>query len=122
LQLVVFMISIVLALLWLGLQYQPADGPAELESFATCVEGADRETKLSEQQALSLCAGASSDGPLDCFLAADRALNLSDKQSMDLCRYADSTQPVECFTAADDDTFLSDQQILESCAPAPPAA
>ena len=105
--------------IWVGLPLQPAAIDQYPGSYATCVERAEDATTLSSSQTLSLCNGATSDAPLDCFLAAQTELPLSDQQSMDLCRFARSMGPVDCFADGDRRTTLSDQQLLAMCSPAP---
>lgn len=80
-----------------------------------CYERAERETTLTDEQALFLCRGARSLGPLECYQEADDETSLTDREAIRLCRCAQDETPVRCYERADEETLLTDPQIVEQC-------
>ena len=65
-----------------------------------CIEFADQNTMLDELERGSLCRGAASIAPVDCYRAAADGPALEDADAIELCRCARSTEPVLCFHEA----------------------
>ena len=95
---------------------QPAPaGPTRTD--LPCYERAERETTLTDEQALFLCRGARSLGPFECYEEADDETTLADREAIRLCRCAQDVTPVRCYERADRETLLTDAQIVEQCRP-----
>jgi hypothetical protein len=61
-------------------------GPPPPEaSSADCLNAATRYTTLTLQSATELCAGASSAGPVDCFVAGRDLHTIADSSLVQLC-------------------------------------
>jgi hypothetical protein len=92
-----------------------------------CFEIADREN-LASTSAVTLCGGATSAAPGQCFAdASDRGI-LTEQQMVMLCQAATSNQPIECFDRLTVAGTLTNDQMIGYCAtrcpvgPAPPEA
>ena len=59
--------------------------PATYGGDPACIELALDRTGLAEGQAITLCAGATSAAPAECFLAGDAQDGLADSQLVQLC-------------------------------------
>ena len=94
---------------------EPPTGPQRTD--LPCYERAERETTLTDEQALFLCRGARSLGPFLCYEEADDETTLTDAEAIRLCRCAQDVTPVRCYERADEETLLTDEQIVEQCRP-----
>jgi hypothetical protein len=65
-----------------------------------CIEYADQKTMLDQLEQESLCRGAVSTAPVDCYRSAADGPALDDADAIELCRCANSTEPVLCFREA----------------------
>ena len=72
------------------------DAPVEV----TCLERAEGQAALQEQERERLCLGASGLAPIECFRDAVDQAALDKPEAIDLCRCATSVEPVRCFRAA----------------------
>ncbi len=86
-------------------------------SAVACYERALDTTTLNTNDAVTLCTGARTDGPLDCFLAGDESTLLSQQDLVLLCRCAENAGPVRCYELAQRNATLTQQQIVTLCAP-----
>ncbi len=83
----------------------------------SCYERALEETTLNTNDAVTLCTGARSDGPLACYLDAEESTLLSQENIVVLCRCAEDVTPVRCYDRASRNATLTNQQIVALCAP-----
>ena len=96
---------------------QAQEPPAQRRTDIPCFEKADEDTPLTREQALFLCRGARSLGPVECWNDGDDETTLSDLELIRLCRCARNETPVQCYTRADRETLLTDAQIIDMCRP-----
>jgi hypothetical protein len=80
-----------------------------------CIDRAERETMLTQEDIDTLCFGASSDGPSVCYEAASETLTLSNVEGIRLCRCASSSTPVTCFEGVRDRTDVFIDQAIVMC-------
>jgi hypothetical protein len=80
-----------------------------------CIERAERETLLAEEDIQALCFGASSPGPSACYEAALDRLTLSNVEGIRLCRCAGGPGPVDCFEGVRDQTDVFIDQAIVMC-------
>lgn len=119
-----FVASLIVGAGWemMGEGGQDAEVQAQEPAPATrtdipCFEKADNDTPLTREQALFLCRGARSLGPVECWNEGDDETTLSDLELIRLCRCARNETPVQCYTRADRETLLTDAQIIDMCRP-----
>lgn len=86
-------------------------------SAVACYEAALEETTLNTVDAVTLCTGATSSGPLACYLDGEESTLLSQENLVVLCRCAEDTGPVRCYERAQRNATLTNQQIVTLCAP-----
>ncbi len=65
-----------------------------------CLERAEKQTLLAEEQRERLCLGTRGLEPIACFRQALDEASLDAPEAIDLCRCSTSTQPVRCFREA----------------------
>jgi hypothetical protein len=66
----------------------PLGPPPPQASHPACLQGASRQTDLSNDSATQLCGGASSAGPVQCFVEGERTTQLAESQLVQLCAEA----------------------------------
>ena len=84
-------------------------------SIVACIDRAERETLLTEEEIQTLCFGASSDGPSACYEAAVDRLFLSNVEAVRLCRCAESDRPVGCFEEVRERTDVWTEPAIVMC-------
>jgi hypothetical protein len=97
-----------------------AQAPAEDEQPSTnlpCFLAADERTMLRDPQALRLCVGSNSTGPVQCFERAKRQTTLSDNEAIQLCRCARGVRPVRCFRQFVGNPRFTDDFLVLQCSP-----
>ncbi len=65
-----------------------------------CLERAEKQTLLAEEERERLCLGTSSLEVVACFREALDQPSLDAAEAIDLCRCSTSTEPVRCFREA----------------------
>jgi hypothetical protein len=85
------------------------------ESLVTCIDRAERETLLSDEEISELCFGATSEGPAICYDAARDRTFLSNVEAIRLCRCAASDRPVQCFEEVRERTDLWTDPSIGMC-------
>ncbi len=89
---------------------------AQQESFmAACIDRAHEATLLDENEIISLCNGAPSEGPAICYATAQVMTTLDNVEGINLCRCAASEQPVTCYQALRARTNLFIDQAIALC-------
>jgi hypothetical protein len=88
------------SLIGMGLLAPIALHAQQVPPEVSCLERAQDETRLPEQQRERLCLGTASLEPIACFREALDETTLGAPEAVDLCRCSASTEPVQCFRAA----------------------
>jgi hypothetical protein len=74
-----------------------------------------RRAPMSDVEAMQLCLGSVTDGPVQCYDRATTSTTLSRSDALILCRCSTTPAPVDCFNRARTSTTLSPYEAMQLC-------
>lgn len=89
-----------------------------LSPVARCLRRAVAATDLIDEQSVRLCAGATSEQPVVCFVQATETLLLAEVQGIALCQCATSLAPVDCVRRLRAEARYTEPELVEMCSAA----